>query len=114
MTMNIKILNYREFNSGSLKGFLSFEFVEIGLEIHNCKHFMKDEHNEWFAMPAEKYEKDNEIKYKDTVRWTERDQYFRWQEAMKKALAEYFNNCLADAETKSNGGNKEIYDDIPF
>jgi len=60
----ISVLNFKPFDSGSLKGF--FTLLYHGLSIKNCR-LMTGDNGLWFSFPQQKENLGDEVKYHDQM-----------------------------------------------
>lgn len=111
----IKINKYKEVNKGCLKGFFNLTILPMGLEIADCKYFVKDS-NRWFSFPSKEIKdlKTNETKYISLIRFTE-------QNAFSKALNQNVLDSLdmfiqggENESTRNKFTEREVSDSAPF
>lgn len=85
--ITVTINKYREVNKGFLKAFFSLSILPLGIEISDCKYFVKDA-NRWFSFPSKelKDSRDGSTKYIPLVKYVEAND-----------LAKQLNQSVLDA-----------------
>lgn len=86
---SIKIVKFKEYQKGSLVGFVDMELVKVGMVIHGASWFNSNG-KQWFNMPSEKYTNSNgEEKYRPHLSFPDKEVYYAFQRAATDAMAEY-------------------------
>lgn len=97
--MHVKIMRYKPYEKNTMRGFLDVA-VEETIVIPGCIH-NENEKGTWIGMPSTK---GKDGKYRDLVRFTSKDRFWAFQNAMREELVRYFRDHKEDAPQ----------DDIPF
>ena len=94
--MGIEIVKFRKFEKNTLKGFLTVLMTSIGLEIRDCALQEKDG-KKWVNLPSKPYEKDDgSTGYSYIVKFTDKDRYYQFQDAVLQELDRYLSKEIED------------------
>jgi|SRR5271170_2447599 len=97
----VKILDYKEINSGALKAKVNVEDSESGLIFNKVMIFKKD-NNRWINLPQEVYESNGEKKFYRLVHFIEKERMENFQKSLFAALDTYLEK------------NEKKSENIPF
>lgn len=91
--MEIKILGFKKYVSGKLRGYIDVQIVDLGLTIQGCKLFRNDK-GSWVSLPEEKY--------------TDREGTCRWQPFLK-----FTSNMDKEFQHEVKGTLKKYLETVP-
>ena len=87
--MSITIKDWRPYEKGALRGFMTIKLTSLGLEILDVR-LLETNGEPWLGMPSKQYEKDDgSTGYKDYVRVEPRDKREKFTEEVLRALDEF-------------------------
>lgn len=84
--MQIEILEFREIEKNTLRGFLTLRIADIGLEIRDCPVHEKGD-KRWVGLPARPFTgKDGTQQWQMILKFDEGEPYWTFQNAVLEAL----------------------------
>jgi len=87
--MQIKITRLHRFDSGKTKAMCDVELVEIGITINDIGMVENNKGEIFASLPSRKYNKDGVDKYRTYVGFPLKEDYFKFQDAIKDAYHSY-------------------------
>jgi len=84
----MKVLKYKEFNKGSLLGFLNLNIPKWGITINEIGVFQSNGRR-WVSLPSRMYEVEGEKKYFPYICFDEKTHKDAFSDAVIKALDEF-------------------------
>jgi len=110
--MPVEIVSYRPFEKSTLRGFATIALTSVGLEIKDCSIHSKHERR-WVNLPSRPYKNDSgKQAWSPIVRFTEKETYWKFSEAVVEALDSYLaKNPAKEINYKNPESSKE---EVPF
>ena len=87
--MQIKITRLYRFESGRTKAMCDVELVDLGITINDIGMVENNKGEIFASLPSRKYIKDGVDKYRTYVGFPLKEDYFRFQDAIKDAYHSY-------------------------
>ena len=87
--MQIKITRLHRFDSGRTKAMCDVELVDLGITINDIGMVENNKGEIFASLPSRKYIKDGVDKYRTYVGFPLKEDYFRFQDAIKDAYHSY-------------------------
>tara|TARA_B100000315_G_C14590513_1_gene595504 strand:+ start:4790 stop:5086 length:297 start_codon:yes stop_codon:yes gene_type:complete len=89
--MAIRIINYQEYEKNTLRGFITVQLQNTGLEIQGILHHKKDG-KEWIYMPSRSYSVNGQQKHSEVIKFVDKNKAKAFQREVLDALREYQAN----------------------
>jgi len=84
--MNLELIKYKAYKSGSLEGFADFRLTDVCLEIYGAMLFEKDG-KRWILLPQKEYRKKNGGRaWQTLLKFTDAEAYHDFQKSALKQL----------------------------